>query len=169
MTKNSICRPALALGLALAFGATASPALSGPREIVVSSDSAVAEVSHDLGRQLDLAARQMRKTHGDGYAIVRFERGEDGRPANVTFYRRSGSPSVDRLARTAVRRLGGGGGLPDTGVAKQAYQANIVLATSEESARELTADLVRAEKQRLASSAAERTVLALSAGARIAS
>lgn len=169
MTKTSVYRPALALGLALAFGASASPALSGPREIVVSSDSAIAEVSQDLARQLDLTARQMRETHGDGYAIVRFERGEDGRPENVTFYRRSGSSSVDRLARTAVRRLGGGDGLPDTGVANQMYQANIVLANSEESARDLTVALLRAEKQRLASSAAERTVLALSAGARIAS
>ena len=169
MTKNSICRPALALGLALAVGATASPALSGPREIVVSSDSAVAEVSHDLGRQLDLAARQMRKTHGDGYAIVRFERGEDGRPANVTFYRRSGSASVDRLARSAVRRLGAKTGLPVTGVANQTYQANIVVANSERSHRALVAGLVRAEKQRLASSPAESTVLALSAGAHIAS
>ena len=169
MIKTSASRHALTLTLALAFGAAAAPALSGPKEIVVSSDSAVVEMSQDLDRQLDLTARQLRENHGDGYAIVRFARGENGRPANVSFYRRSGSPSVDRLARTAVRRLGGQGGLPDTGVAGQTYQANIVLANSEESARKLTADLARAEKQRLASSLAERTVLALSAGARIAS
>lgn len=167
MTKTS--RHALTLALALAFGAAAAPAVSGPRDIVVSSDSAVAEVSQDLNRQLDLTARQMRETHGDGYAILRFERGADGRPENVTFYRRSGSSSVDRLARTAVRRLGGRDGLPDTGVSNQAYQANIVLANSEESRRKLAFALMQAEKQRLASSPAERTVLALSAGARIAS
>ena len=169
MTKTSTCRHALAFTLALAIGATASPALAGPKDIVVSSDSAVAQVSHDLDRQLDFAARQMRDAHGDGYAIVRFERGADGRPANVTFYRRSGSSSVDRLARQAVRRLGARDGLPDTGVANQTYQANIVLANSEDSRRELATRLAWAEKQRLASSSAERTVLALSAGARIAS
>ena len=47
--------------------------------------------------------------------------------------------------------------------------ANIVLATSEHSLRELSADLASAEKQRRASSAAERNVLALAAGAHIAS
>lgn len=169
MTKTSFARHALPLTLALAWGATAAPALSAPKEIVVSSDSAVAELSQDLDRQLDFAARDMRKSHGDGYAIVRFERGEDGRPANVTFYRRSGSASVDRLARSAVRRLGAKTGLPVTGVANQTYQANIVVANSERSHRALVAGLVRAEKQRLASSPAESTVLALSAGAHIAS
>lgn len=159
---------ALSLSAALAFAAAAAPALSEQKEIVVSSDSAIAEISRDLDSQLEVAAGLAREAHGDGYAIVRFERGADGRPENVTFYRRSGSSSVDRLARTAVRRLGAREGLPDTGVANQQFQANIVLATSQDSLRELSAELAKAERQRMASSGAESTVLALTAGSHIA-
>ena len=160
---------ALALPAALACAALATPALSEQDDIVVSSDPAIAELSRDLDRELDFAAEMGRVRHGDGFAMIRFERGDDGRPTNVKFYRHSGSSNIDRLARTAVRRLGRGDGLPVIGSGGQTYQANIVLATSEHSLRELSADLASAEKQRRASSAAERNVLALAAGARIAS
>lgn len=156
----------LTLGVALAVSAV--PALSKMQEIVVSADSAEVAVSRDLDRQLAAAAR-FDQAHGDGYAIVRFHRGEDGRPANVTFYRRSGVFSVDRLARNAVRRLGRDGGLPDTGAANQPFQANIVLATSERSYRKLAADLTSAEQRRLASSPKERAVVAVAGGSNTAS
>jgi hypothetical protein len=156
----SMTRP-LIMTCALTLAVCAAPALSKKSEIVVAADSANVAVSRDLDRQLNAAA--FRQNHGDGYAIVRFERGEDGRPANVTFYRRSGVLSVDRLARRAVSRLGARGGLPETGDANQPYQANIVLATSEPSYRKLAADLAKAERQRLASRPAETKVAVLGA------
>jgi hypothetical protein len=156
----SMTRP-LIMTCALTLAVCAAPALSKKSEIVVAADSANVAVSRDLDRQLNAAA--FRQDHGDGYAIVRFERGEDGRPANVTFYRRSGVLSVDRLARRAVSRLGARGGLPETGDANQPYQANIVLATSEPSYRKLAADLAKAERQRLASRPAETKVAVLGA------
>jgi TonB family protein len=155
--------------LALAFAATAAPAISKNQPIVVSAASVEAKVSRDLDRQLENAARTARYDHGDGYAMVRFTRGADGRPENISFYRRSGVSGVDRLARTAVKRLGLNGGLPDTGVANQPFQANIVLATSQPAFERLAADLGRAERQRLASSAGERAVVAVSGGSRTAS
>lgn len=164
--------PTLALACALALAAAGNPALSQPApsqdEIVVSSDAAVAELSRDLDRQLS-ASWLDRNGNGEGYAIVRFERGADGRPDNVTFYRRSGSGSVDRMARTAVRRLGAERGLPVTKDPEQKFQANIVVANSRQAHKKLVHRLAQAEARRLASSPAERTVLALSAGARIAS
>ena len=155
--------------LALAIAASAVPAASKSDPIVVSGETVGASLSRDLDRQIDAATRFARNSHGDGYAVLNFQRGEDGRPTNITFQRRSGVFSVDRLARTAVRRLGSDRGLPDTGLANQQFQANIVLATSQRSYDVLAADLARSERRRLASSSSDRKVIAIAGASRIAS
>ena len=162
-------RKTISFALVLALGSAAAPALSKNEPIVVSAAGVEEMVSRDLNRALEEAARFGRHPHGDGYAMVRFTRSADGKPENISFYRRSGGFGVDRLAKAAVKRLGSRGGLPDTGVANQPFQANIVLATSELSFEELAADLERVEKHRLASSPGERAVVAVTGSSRTAS
>lgn len=162
-------RKTICIALMCALSIPATSALSKNEPIVVSAESVGATVSRDLNRQLEHAARSGRYSHGDGYVMLRFNRGDDGRPENITFYRSSDASGVNRLARAAVRRLGSRGGLPDTGVANQPFQANIVLATSQLSHDRLAADLERAERYRLASSPGERAVIAVAGGSRTAS
>ena len=162
-------RKTICIALVCALSIPATPALSKNEPIVVSAESVGVSVSRDLNRQLEYAARFGLYHHGDGYVMLRFHRGDDGKPENITFYRRSGSSGVDRLARAAVRRLGSRGGLPETGIANQPFQANIVLATSQLSHDRLAAELERAELNRLASAPGERAVIAVAGSSQTAS
>jgi len=156
----------------LIFLAGAMLAISVPatsQDIVVSADTAAAEaVSRDLDRKLATADSPRPQQLGEGVAIVRFERGADGLPANVEIYRRSGNFAVDRLARRAVSRLGRSAPLPETGIAGQIYQANIIVANSVKSHSELADELAKMEQIRLANPR-ERSVFAFAAGSRKAS
>ncbi|WP_370031664.1 energy transducer TonB family protein [Qipengyuania mesophila] len=144
--------------LAAALSLTAVPATS--QEIVVSADAAALDlVSRDLDRNLLRAEWPRASTTGEGLVMVRFHRGADGRPEEVTLYRASGRHDVDRLALRAVAALGRSAPLPAFGGAGQVYQANVILANSGQAHASLQGQLTRLEQARLADPR-ERSVLA---------
>lgn len=100
--------------------------------------------------------------------MVRFQRGADGRPADVKLYRKSGQRSVDRRALVAVARLGRSNPLPAIGAPDQIFQANIVLANSHQAFADLSSQLAKLEQARLADPR-ERTVFAFNSARRTAS
>lgn len=155
------------LALAGALLVTSAPATS--QDIVVSAESAAVEqISRDLDRNLIAADRPLRQATGEGIAMVRFQRGADGRPVNVEMYHRSGSSSVDRLARRAVSGLGRSTPLPALGGRSQIFQANVIVANSEREFENLSDKLAKIEKTRL-SDPRERAVFAFTASPRKAS
>lgn len=153
----------------LAGALVASAVPTHAQEIVVSAESvAIEAVSRDLDRSLLRASSLRRDAMGEGIAMVRFERGADGLPTNVEIYHGSGNMRVDRLARTAVSRLGRGSPLPAIGGPGQVYQANIIVAFDDEQFDTLSARLASLESKRL-SDPDERAVFAFVAGTRKAS
>ncbi|MBO6768723.1 MAG: energy transducer TonB [Erythrobacter sp.] len=144
---------------------TAVPAIS--QDIIVSAEEAAAveRISRELDRNLVAADWSRNRSAGEGIAMVRFQRGADGRPVNVKIYRRSGSGSVDRLARRAVNRLGLSVPLPAIGGDGQLFQANIIVASSDAEFANLSTTLGKLEKARLADPR-ERAVFAFSASPR---
>lgn len=159
--------PFTALAGALLAVAVAAPATS--QGIVVSAETSTLDlVSRDLDRQLLRTEWPRRQATGEGLAMVRFHRGADGRPTDVTLYRKSGRHDVDRLALRAVSGLGRNAALPVTGGAGQVFQANIILANSDSAHAALADDLVRLEQARLADPR-ERSVLAFGTGSRAVS
>lgn len=149
------------LSAAIALSVLAAPL--GAQEIVVSPSSEaafVAKVEADLDRQI-----QRMRFHGlqepTGATSVRFRVGEDGSPVEVSTYRRSGSIPLDRQARRAVSRLTSLSALPSTASPGQVIQANIIMARSERQLEQLANKVAKDEARRIASSPAERAVLAL--------
>lgn len=152
------------IALAGAMLTLAVPATS--QEILVSAESvAIDQVSRELDRNLERAEWPRRQPTGEGFVSVRFLRDADGRPTEVSLYRRSGSSSVDRLARRAVAGLGRTTPLPRLGGREQVFQANIIVAQSERAFDELAMRMERLENARLADPR-ERAVLAFAAGPR---
>lgn len=155
-----------AIASTLPAAAFVAPAHS--QQIVVTSDRSVAafieEVSTNLDRELARTYVPARSSPS-GYAIVRFERGEDGRPENVTLFRSARDREVNRIARRAVARLPSLHPLPGELREGQQLQANIVIANSEESYERLAGRLRRSEEQRIASAGKPNAVLAFSARA----
>lgn len=153
--------------IAASFAAVATLAAAPPPaspDIVVSPRTHAAfaaEVSRDLQNQLDRFHRNggyMAK----GSVSIRFEPGADGRPTNVRTYRSSGDSMFDADARRVISRLNSLAPLPDGLSGNQVIQANIVVASSPAQLARIRAALAREEAQRMASSPAERNVLALS-------
>lgn len=152
------------IALVGAMLALAVPATS--QDILVSREgAAIEQVSRELDRNLLRAEWPRRQPTGEGFVSVRFLRDADGRATDVTLYRRSGSSSVDRLARRAVAGLGRAAPLPRLGGPRQVYQANIIVAHSEEAHADLAVRMARLEKARLADPR-ERAVFAFAAGPR---
>jgi TonB family protein len=155
------------IALAGALLVTGVPAAS--QDIVVSAENAAVDsISRDLSRNLVRADWPRPQPTGEGITMVRFQRGADGRPTDVTIYRRSGQRSVDRRALEAVTRLGRGTPLPAIGTPNQIFQANIILANSHEAFADLSSQLVKLEQARLADPR-ERTVFAFGSAPRTAS
>ena len=153
----------LALALSLATGATVA---RGEEDIVViksrSVDQMVAEVSNDLDRQLARSTRYISGPNGNGYAMVRFTAGSDGRPANVSIYRASGDFDSKRAALRAVKQIKSLRPLPAELDDGQQFLANIVIASDSWSKTRFEDELQQAEAERLASSnPADHEMLAL--------
>ncbi|WP_435199413.1 energy transducer TonB family protein [Qipengyuania sp. 902] len=160
MNKLSI----FAMSVAVTASLLATPLAS--QEIVVSPTSP-SEFADNVQKDLDRHLRQIRvspQSAPSGAASVRFTAGVDGRPENVTIYRKSGSSQVDRASRRAVSRLTSLSPLPRGSANGQVIQANIIFANNEKQAERLSRQLAREESRRLASSPAERSVLALTVG-----
>ena len=149
----------------LAVTATTPVIAADDQDIIVSSRTAlqqwVAKANHRLDRQLEVATRLRKLDAPRGFVQIRFDQGDNGRPANVEIHRSSGVPSIDRTAAWAVRRMSRLDEVPVAGAAKAKFQANIIFANSPEEKARYFAQLVQAEKVRLASSGAERAVISL--------
>lgn len=160
----------LTIASALAAATLVAPVQS--QDIVVTSerslDRFVEDVSANLDSELERAHIPLR-SDPNGYAIVRFECGADGKPRNVTLFRRARDADVNRMARQAVGRLSSLHPLPRDLRDGQVIQANVVIARSEDHYQRLAAELSRSEAKRIASSESERRVVALRAGALTAS
>lgn len=159
----------LALSVAVTASLLATPLAS--QEIIVSPSSHavfVNTVQADLDRQLQ-KTRFASPWGNTGATSVRFTAGMDGRPDDVRTYRKSGSPHVDRAARRAVSRLTSLSPLPRGAKNGQVIQANIIFAGSEKQAERLQRRMERQEADRIASSPAEREVLALTVGGKTVS
>ena len=144
--------------LAAALLVTTAPATS--QGIVVSAETAAVDlVSRDLDRKLLHAEGIRRQATGEGLAMVRFYRDADGRPTDVTLYRKSGRHDVDRIALRAVSRLGRAAPLPVGRGEGQIFQANIILANGHGAHAALAREMVRLEQARLADPR-ERSVFA---------
>lgn len=153
---------AISLATAVSAAVLAVPATS---QIVVTPSAPVEQmvkkVSRDLDRQLDRTADQSNLHGGNGIAIVRFERDESGDPTNARIYRASGDPRIDRVSVSAVSRLRSLREVPGSLSDDQIYQANIIFADNRRAMEELKVELAEFEAARLASSPAERKVIAL--------
>ena len=149
----------------LAVTATTPVIAAEDQDIIVSSRTAlqqwVAKTNHRRDRQLEVVTRLRRLGAPRGIVQIRFDQGENGRPANVEIYRSSGVPSIDRTAAWAVRRMSHLDEVPVAGAAKARFQANIIFANDPEEKAEYFAQLMQSERVRLASSAAERAVISL--------
>lgn len=153
---------AFSLATALSAAVLAVPASS---QIVVTPaaeiDAMVEKVSRDLDRQLAKAADFRGVGSGNGIAIVRFQTDENGTPENLSIYRKSGTGVLDRVALNAVHNLRTLDSAPSSLSDDQVYQANIIFADNRRSQDQLTEQLAEEEAARLASSPAERHILAL--------
>ena len=73
----------------------------------------------------------------DGAVAIRFMCGADGKPANVTVYRRSGERELDRIAAKAVARIETLHPMPAQIGAGQMVQANIFFAEDRDTLKQL--------------------------------
>ncbi len=139
--------------------------LSAKQERIVVSASPVDTWQGAIGRNLDRNLARINfedpRRPTDGIVQVRFECDEDGKPANVTVFRKSGNPRMDRGVVQAVSRLDSLHPLPEGISHGQLFQANVIVAGSEERFERLSRKLKQEEAERLAaSSPAEGKVLA---------
>lgn len=153
---------AISLATAVSAAVLAVPATS---QIVVKPsvpvEQAVKKVSRDLDRQLDRIADRANVHTGNGIAIVRFERDEEGDPTNARIYRASGDKRIDRVSVRAVSGLRSLDDFPNSLNEDQVFQANIIFADNRRSMEELTEELAALEEERLARGPEEREVIAL--------
>ncbi|RPF71617.1 energy transducer TonB [Aurantiacibacter spongiae] len=147
------------LGVSTAPAATLAHDEALPQITVM--PSAVSEaLDRDLDRQLVIVDRPFARVQpSQGIVRVRFSLDVDGKPVNVRLYDHRANLPARRAALRAVERLQACSDIP---VAYRSgdLQANIIFASSDRDFRRLTADLGDMEALRLASSQAEREVLA---------
>ncbi|QZD93935.1 energy transducer TonB [Qipengyuania gelatinilytica] len=153
---------AISLATAVSAAILAVPATS---QIVVTPsvpvEQAVKKVSRDFDRQINRIADRSNVHTGNGIAIVRFERDEEGDPANARIYRASGDKRIDRVSVRAVSGLRSLDTFPTALGEDQVFQANIIFADNRRSMEELTQELAALEEARLARGPEEREVIAL--------
>ncbi len=155
---------AFAASLALPFSAIQAQ----NADIVVSSSRSierfVEDISHDLGRNLEWPNPNRSDLQGTGVAQVLFQCGPDGKPANITLYRKSGSTKVNWLAKRAVSRINVLHPLPNGVSEDQLYLANIIIADSPVQYAQLSQKLNKREAQRLASGKDRGKIFAFTLG-----
>lgn len=149
--------------ISIAAAGTITATSTAAQEIVVSpraTEAFVHAVSADLDEQLE-RIRFGPRWEPSGIAQVRFRAGEDGRAYAIATYRKSGDSRFDRAALRAVEGLSSLSPLPYDAAKGQLIQANIVMARSDTEFERLSKKLAREEAARIASSKAEKAVLAL--------
>lgn len=135
--------------------------------ILVDADMSSIQWSSELSRSLDRELLRIRPSARtgmpDALVQVRFEV-QDGKAVNARMFRRSGDRWLDRQAMRSIQRLDNIPDVPSDAGNSRTVQANIITANSDTAYRTLNARLMDMEKARMASSRADRTVIALTAG-----
>lgn len=155
-----------------AFAASLTLPLSATQaqnpDIVVSSSRSiekfVEDISQDLSENLEWSNPLRSDLQGTGVAQVLFQCGADGKPVNITMYRKAGSQKVNWLAKRAVSRIDVLHPLPNGVSEDQLYLANIIIADSPVQYAQLSRKLNKREAQRLASPNGRGNILAFTSG-----
>lgn len=125
-----------------------------------SVDQFVEDVSTNLDRLLNRSSLTDMPVMGTGFAQVLFQSGPDGKPINISFYRKDDDVGVNRLAARAVSKIGSMYPLPSGISEDQQYLVNIIVARDYLEYLNLSEDLDRSERARLAASTDSHKILA---------
>lgn len=122
-----------------------------------SLDKFVRDVSKDLDRGLN---RSSLTAAGTGIVQVLFECGPDGKPTNISYYRKDNDQDVNRLAVRAVSKIRTMHPLPRGLSEDQQYMANIIIARDRFEYEGFSKELKRSEQLRIAAAKGSNKVFA---------
>ena len=153
------------LSITASLACIAAPALAEQGPIIVAAapetQQWLNEVADTLNDRMSSGTGISKIQRHDGVVQIIFESGPDGRPVNAEYLTKSGNFHLDRSAWRAVAGLTNLRNLPAEFAGRTAFQANIVLASSERSYERQMEELDRRQsEQRLASSGRLGQVLA---------
>ena len=122
-----------------------------------SVDKFVSDVSKDLDRTLNRSSLPVR---GTGIVQVLFQCGPDGKPTNISYYRKDNDRDVNRFAVHAVSRIPTMHPLPGGISEGQQYMANIIIARDRFEHEDLSKELNRSEQLRIAAAKGSNKIFA---------
>ena len=122
-----------------------------------SLDKFVGDVSKDLDRTLNRSSLPVR---GIGIVQVFFQCGPDGKPTNISYYRKDNERDVNRFAVHAVSRIPSMHPLPSGISEGQQYMANIIIAHDKFEYDTLSKELNRSEQLRIAAAKGSNKIFA---------
>jgi hypothetical protein len=125
-----------------------------------SLDNFVGDVNKDLDRALNRSRPVTRAIMGTGIVQVLFECGPDGKPTNISYYRKDQDGDVNRLAVRAVSKIRTMHPLPHGVSENQQYMANIIIASNYLEYEDLSKELNRSEQSRIAVSKGSNKIFA---------
>lgn len=125
-----------------------------------SLDNFVSDVNKDLDRGLNRSRPRAQPIIGTGIVQVLFECGPDGKPTNISYYRKDNNRDVNRLAVRAVSKIRTMHPLPSGLSAGQQYMANIIIAHDRFEYEGLSKELNRSEQLRIAAAKGSNKVFA---------
>ena len=122
-----------------------------------SLDKFVGDVSKDLNRTLNRSRLPVR---GTGIVQVLFQCGPDGKPTNISYYRKDNNWDVNRFAVHAVSKIPSMHPLPSGISEGQQYMANIIIARDRFEHEDLSKELNRSEQLRIAAAKGSNKIFA---------
>ena len=154
----------LLVAFATSFALTPIGLQAQDDDIVVTSarsiDRFVNDVSQDLNHTLNRNNRGSNQLTGTGIVQISFECGPDGKPTNIVYYRKDDDYDVNRLARSAVKKIRSMHPLPRGISEDQKYLANMIMARDPWEYKALSEELSRSEQARIAASKGKPTFFA---------
>ena len=125
-----------------------------------SLDKFVGDVSKDLDRTLNRSRPRAQPVIGTGIVQVLFECGPDGKPTNISYYRKDNERDVNRFAVHAVSKIRTMHPLPSGISEGQRYMANIIIARDWVEYKDLSKELNRSEQLRIAAAKGSNKIFA---------
>ncbi len=125
-----------------------------------SLDIFVGDVNKELDRTLNRTIPRAQPVMGTGIVQVLFECGPDGKPTNISYYRKDNDGDVNRFAVRAVSKIRTMHPLPHGVSEKQQYMANIIIAGNYLEYEDLSKELNRSEQSRIAASKGSNKIFA---------
>ena len=122
-----------------------------------SVDKFISDVTKDLDRTLNRSSLPVR---GTGIVQVLFQCGPDGKPTNISYYRKDNDRDVNRFAVHAVSRIPTMHPLPGGISEGQQYMANIIIARDRFELDNLSKELNHSEKSRIAAAKGSNKIFA---------